>query len=919
MPVWSRLRAHAGPWTVVGLLGLALVFVAAAAGPTTRHLEDAALRQMVGGAPMLTRDITMSEQAAVGSAGSAAEMRDTVLAGLPSALTGVVETGWGAQRTTIEKPTRSASLSGEGVFDPRTGLMPQVTLHHVTDLAAEVTMVEGAAPATEPAERPGLTVIEVMAAAAWADRLDLRVGQTYHVLPGFNLNFPTPAEEVDGPTVALRLTGVFAPTDPAGAVWEIDPLLARVGQTYWPAGGGLSVPLLNSVLVTDQQGVDTLFARELAGVLGIETVGRIRFDPSRMDADWVAGARDAVATVIISPALSPTSRLRTGLIELLDEYRRQAAAARAVASVVAAGLVGTGVGLLVLAARIAVDRRRAELSLLRARGASLAAVVGRFLREAVVVAVPAATAGWLLHMPLPGRDDPGFVPGVGVAPLAVAAVALLAVPVTVAAAGRRRLPGRPRGTEGRGELAGYRPSPVRVTMELLVVVLAGLGVLLLYQRGLPPASLEAVGAAERVAGTDPYLAAVPVLIGAAAGLLALRLYPWPLRAAGALAAGRRGAVAFVGLARAGRAAPATALPLLVLVLAVALGGFAGAVTASVAGARDAAAVRAVGADARFEAEGITDQVAASVAGVPGVEVVAMASDQGFVRMGGGVDINIVVVTVDALAYQRILSGIGASVRLPDPVVSAGPGTDPLPVLTWAPVDPGGPLSVELEGVEYPALAVGDVTDLPELASGRPWVLVPRQALPTPPAPTQLLVAGAAADLDAVREVVAGATGAADAVTVTSIPGFQEQLAGSGFNRSLTVVFVIGTVGAALGGLLAVGLALVVQAAARGRALSLLRTMGLSAGQARGLLLVELLPVTALAVAVGAATGVAMPVLLGPALGLTSFTGGAPLPFGLDLGTVLLLGGLSAIFVIGGALVEGSFNRRLGLGQVLRVD
>jgi len=354
------------------------------------------------------------------------------------------------------------------------------------------------------------------------------------------------------------------------------------------------------------------------------------------------------------------------------------------------------------------------------------------------------------------------------------------------------------------------------------------------------------------------------------------------------------------------------------VLAVALGGFAGAVSGSVAAARDAAAVRAVGADFRVTATGTSDAVVAEVGALPGVEAVAAAGRAGFVQIDGRSQQNVFVVTVDAPGYQRILSAVGAPARLPDRFVSARPGGGPVPVL-GPPPEPGREFGIEFDGAAYPAEVIGGVGGLPELSGGT-WVLVPRQALAEPPPVDELLIAGPDADIAAVRAVVGEAAGEDPAaVVVTSLAGERAALESSGFNRTLTLVFAVGTAGAAFGGLLAVGLAVAVQAAARGRAMSLLRTMGLSARQARGLLLVELVPVAALAVAVGAVTGTVMPVLLAPALGLTEFTGGAPLALALDPTTGALLAGLLAVFVVGGALVEAGINRRLGLGQVLRVD
>src|SRR5690606_17007369 len=153
--------------------------------------------------------------------------------------------------------------------------------------------------------------------------------------------------------------------------------------------------------------------------------------------------------------------------------------------------------------------------------------------------------------------------------------------------------------------------------------------------------------------------------------------------------------------------------------------------------------------------------------------------------------------------------------------------------------------------------------------------------------------------------------------VSSVVEIRRQLRDSGFNEGLTLVFVAGTVGGGAAAVLAVTLALVVHARPRGRVLSLLRTMGLSNRQARTLLLAELLPVTAVAVAVGAATGLAMPLLLAPALGLDQFTGGVPLTVGADPVVVAVLGGAALLLVLAGVVVENGVNRRLGLGSVLR--
>ena len=264
---------------------------------------------------------------------------------------------------------------------------------------------------------------------------------------------------------------------------------------------------------------------------------------------------------------------------------------------VGAGVLGTALGLLVIAARLAVDRRRAELRLLRARGASRARLMGTVGVESLAVVLPAVAAGWLHHL-VPGRPDP---PSVGALwPVAAAALlAVAAVPLAVLVTRHEAST-----AQRRTDLILRRPAPQRVTVEVTVLLLAVLGVLLLRRRGLA------------VAGSDPYLSAVPLLIGAAAGLVALHAYPWPVRLLTRLSNRRRVPVAFLGLARAGRHATAFALPLVVLVLAVSLAGFAAAVRGGVADARGMAAALEVGADFRLTAPAFAPGVEQAVAGSP---------------------------------------------------------------------------------------------------------------------------------------------------------------------------------------------------------------------------------------------------------------------------------------------------------------
>jgi putative ABC transport system permease protein len=120
-------------------------------------------------------------------------------------------------------------------------------------------------------------------------------------------------------------------------------------------------------------------------------------------------------------------------------------------------------------------------------------------------------------------------------------------------------------------------SPRRLAIEAAVVVSSLVGVYLLRRRGLADEN-----------GFDPYLAAVPLLLGLAAGIVAVRLYPLPVRFLAAAAARRRDLVPALALRRVARQPGVTAAPLLVLLLGVSVSVFAAVMAATVSHAQEGA-------------------------------------------------------------------------------------------------------------------------------------------------------------------------------------------------------------------------------------------------------------------------------------------------------------------------------------------
>jgi putative ABC transport system permease protein len=899
----ARLRAHVGVWSVIAALGLAIAFVASSAGPVYTRIADNSLRQMFAAAPYTERDITTIRPARPAAMGTpqipAEDLRHGVVRTTPPALRDAIRDSWGYQTTSVVPfDGVGATLTGEGVLGSPHGFAPVVSFHYQPGLADEIDLLEGDLPASDP---PG-NVIEVMVAAEVAEHIGVTVGRQYALHPGQVVTYPDDPADAGQPVV--RISGVFAPRDPHAPVWDHAPLLLRPGTTAIPADTP-PLPTTRVALVTDHRFFQLVFTRQLTAEFMPATAVRVRLDEQQLDAAWVPDGIAAVAALNTS-RLAEVER-QTGLDRLLRGYQEQATSARAVIAITASGLISVLLGLAVLAAGLIAERRRREVELLRARGGSVPTVTGRLAAEALWVVPFAAAAGWLLHVLATG--GPGrymWSPAGLVSALAAAVVATLVVPAAGALVAQRSATL----VAVRRDVTAGGSVPGRLTVELSVVLLAVLGVWLMHQRGLA------------AAGVDPYLSAVPVLLAVGAGLLALRLLPWPVRLMTALMRQLRGVVGFVGLARVGRASSGASLALLVLVLAVAVGGFAGAVNTSVAQARDLAAVQQVGAHVRVEADTLPGQTLMAVAQLPGVTAVVPVRRGGTLtddasRARQGTIQGPVVVAVDAATYQELLMALGVDARLPDELLAATADGAVVPALASRSVAQREGLALRLGDQQRPLAVVGDVSGLPGPDRGS-WVLVPSQALAAPGALTELLVAGADVDPEQVRQVVSALV-APVPVTVSSVADARAALEASGFNDGLTLVFGVGLAGGAAGAVLAVALALVIQARARGRVLSLLRTMGLSNRQARGLLLVELLPVTVLAVAVGAGVGIAMPLLLAPALGLGAFTGGMALGVVVDPATLAGLAGLIGVLVVAGAGIEAAVNRRLGLGGVLRVQ
>jgi putative ABC transport system permease protein len=894
---------------LVALAALVLVsaFLAAALPRTLNQTADAALRRLVVDAPPQARALRAFSYGVL-DRGQLESVRDELLDTFRPPLRGLV--GEGTVAATTETPYTVLNARTGKPYKGVAGLAGATPtrflgVRYQADAGERIRWVAGQPPGRGKTVR--LRVPEDPDAFFIVPRVDVGIAVDAARLMGYRpgqvFTLQSSQGDFSGSPFRVRITGLYEPVDPRSTFWtgESRLLTASVEQTD-------TAILYRGFALTTDRGYGLLrVASKLAGL-------RYEWDfpvpPAAIDAAEVPSLRAAVdhaQGIVIQPGAAPasflgarsTATVATGLDDILDSYTDQARTAFAVSSLVLVGLVAVALAVLALAAGLGVERRRVALELAAARGAGPLQVIGTQALQAALVAVPAGLVGWLLAVrAVPAR--PSSLSALGVTALALTAVAVppLAAWRTAAAAtavGRRR------------DAPGRRSSSRRLAVEGLAVVLAIGGVLLLRRRGL----------ATPAGQVDVFLAAVPILLALAVGLLALRAYPVPLGWLGRSAARRRTAVPFLGLARATREGMAATLPLLVLLLALALAVFASVVQSTVDTGQRRAAWQLAGADVRLDRYGFEPEEVARVERVPGVQSVVPAVVDRDAELRTPDEVTTVdVVAVDTDAWADLLDG--SPVPLPAERPQPGVATGPLPALLGAGLADEAP-QLDIVGMTVPLLPAGSAASVPAVEEDRPFVVVPLDALRETTGrrlrPTTLLLAAAPSAEPELR-TLAGQLGSTQ---VISRYAAYDELHRSPLVAGTGTIFRLGVAAAAGYAVLAVLLTLLATTRARNRVLSQLRTLGLSSGQARRLVFFELAPLVGAAAAAGLAVGLIVPRLLRTAVDLRPFTGG-PFPPAIrvdPLTTVALTAGL--LLLVGlTLLVVTAANRRTSLGTVLRL-
>jgi putative ABC transport system permease protein len=466
---------------------------------------------------------------------------------------------------------------------------------------------------------------------------------------------------------------------------------------------------------------------------------------------------------------------------------------------------------------------------------------------------------------------------------------------------------------GRGDLRVRSRARSRWVAEVAVAALAALSLVLLARRGLV-ASSEAVG-------IDPLLAATPLLLAAAVCVGVLRLYPAPLTGLQRLLRRGRGPVGVLGAARAIRDPALGFAAALSLVVGISVVVFSAVMATTVRAGLIQSAYEYVGGDARVDARELPDELIERIRQIDGVLAAAPYAVQAGVPFStGGTGGEVFAVVADTARLHAVRPDI------PDLSAEAGGRIPVLVSSDWAERVDGAELAFERGG----AVAVGVIPQdaLPHVT--RHFVVVDAayaSALGVQVADAQSVIVRlepgtASADVVAGLDELVTAAQPEDLrglVTVTDARARLDQARSSPVIGGLETVLGAGALAALLLTVLAVVLASVSAATARNRLVGVLRILGMSPRQLRGVQAWELGPVALTAVVVGTALGLVLPVVVAGVLDLRPFVGGRLQPGPVvDPAVIAAAVGVFLLVVLIAGLVASALGRRLAPAGTLKM-
>lgn len=913
---WRRiLLGEAGPAPALILAGVTLVIaLIVIAGP--RALAAAgnrALAQAAAAAPALDTGVLVTADQHVGQAGTGKAVglsAATVAAlgrtlGRQLAFTGLYGNGrnWGG----FIVPSRTILLAGP----PPQGRRQTIEVAYRTDLAGHSVMVAGRMPAGPAAIRrgPGGQVRLITIGVA----LSKATAATFRLHPGSVVSLSPLAP--GNPPSQLLVTGIFRPTGQSSAFWQEAPelpapaLMGPATSPWWLGGaftGAGQLAGLQAAYAGAQERA-AWFYPLATGRLTRAAVPRIESAVAALSSSPRIGAAESAAG---APDLRDTA-VSIGLANGLATFDSQWNSTSGADSVLVTGLFAVGLALLLTCSGLAARAYYPELALLRVRGGSVAQVCRRTLARAALTAIPAFAAGAAVAIAVVrGGGLAGLVLG-----LVTGVTAVIATPA-IWLLQHRRARIEPAADRSRAPSRRFGVRRLVAEVAVLAVAVAAL------------ADVRFTWAAGGSGGTTgPYLSASAVLVAVSVGLVLNRCYPRPLRGLARASATRPGAVGAVSLANAASRPAVAALPALAIMLSLTLTAFSAMVLASITTGQLGGSWQRVGADALVGAPGtasFTDANLNAISRVPGVRRAAAvftwpaSGPSGAVLQRGGQSHPASL----ALVQPRSYAALSATTPWPGfPARALASRMGPVPVLVSPSLatelgGPGALWRLNVYGQEAQVRIVGTLIRTPAIPGGGKFLVAPlwagvRMGLP---GPETLLVTGpvrAAALRAAAARILPGSH-----VTLRS-----QVLSGLNSSPALRTsrgLYRTGTLAAAVLTALAVLFWLMASARDRARLLTRLGALGMAGRQALLLGIAEAGPLLAVTVAGAAASVWLLARVIGPVLGLNTFTGSrfpVPLrPTWADLGLPVAGAIVLAVLVL---LADGARSRRRNLATELR--
>ncbi len=920
---WRLLTGEPGPGPALALAVIALLgaFIAMAGPRELISVQNTGLRQTLAAAAPLSVSGSYTQPLTPASGPvSAAQIQviaDVVGSYLHPPLASPPARRWSGLTTL---PLSWPGAPPQAVL----GLQPQIEIGYRTPLASHARLVSGSFPQTAAtATMGGQSVIIVQAAVttATARLFGLRLGSQVALgsLPGL----------LGGPSLLLSVTGLIRPTDPGSSFWTADPSLAAptelriAGSDLWNGGvfvGAGAITKVQQAFLGAEVSLSWEYPLATSGLTAAQVPGMLAAITRLVNGGAGQAALEAAGLGAGSVSFtSPVSLSVAGTSTLTGFEANQAAVATTV-SVLLAGIVAALTILLLVGGIVVTEAYSGELTLGRARGRSTRRLALRILGTTAGLAAPALAAGTaaaIAAVPDGGNTASWILVAL------VAATTLAAPPLLAAWQHRGLLSLR---AASRGDLVTGRGSARRLIAETTVLIIVAGAVLTLRLRGLAPG-----------AGFDPYLSSAPVLVAVAAALLAVRVYPVPLRVLLRTTRASRGVVGFLGIARSARSRPVPLLPALALVVALTVIALGGLVRAAVSSGQVTASWQQVGADAVVKAggsvPGIPVAARSKLAAVPGVRlacavyVIPRSSlSSNLVTANGAIPIGVVV--ADPAQYAAAVADTPGPAfpafpaRLLAPPRGAPQRSSPVPVIASPAVVTAARSAVAQVGIADSQLTVRVVAtaaSTPALPGGGPFVVVPAWAasgLNASVAPNTMLLMGSGIN---IRDLRAVAKRVLPGSQVISRPAVLQADANKPLVSGSDLIFSEATGAAAGCAVTAVLLGLLLSGRDRTRLATWLATMGMTGRQGRRLAVLDSLPLLLVAIGGAEIASLALSPLIGSALVLSPFTGTTThVPLRPDLAALTLPAAGTLILITATATGRNALNRRRA-ARLLRLD